>query len=325
MREQSLKVPSAPKVSIVILNWNQEGDTAECLESLKAIIYPNYEVILVDNGSVDGSDVNLKERFPYITLLKNEENLGFAEGSNVGIRYALKNGADYVLLLNNDTIVAENLLSELVKIAESDPKIGVVGAVNYYYDEPAKIWASGAQMISWWTGKRVDITHNQVDIGQFEANREVDYVPGSCLMIKASVVQEVGLMEPKYFSYYEETDWCYRVKRYGYKVIASLSAKVWHKVSQAAGKNAKCGVELVNYLYNRNIFLFLWRNSPSKCLTTSIPINLCRILIQYFKLYLKGDRLNAFLLRCALLDAFLNRYGSGSLDKILSRAESKPE
>lgn len=313
-----MKNRDEPKISIIILNWNQEEDTVECLESLQRLDYSNYEIILVDNGSVDGSSDKVKEKFPYITLLKNAENLGFAEGNNVGIRYALEKGTEYLLLLNNDTIVPENLLSELVKIAESDPKIGIVGAVNYYYDEPERIWASCAKMISWWTGTAIDITEDQIDKGQFEAIREVDYVPGSSLFIKSDVVKKIGVLESKFFNTFEETDWCFRAKKHGYKIIASLNAKVWHKASRATGPQSKHGINLITYFYSRNKFLFLWRNSPRRCLITSIPIHFCRILREYFKLCLKKEMLNASLLRYALLDAVLGRYGKGSLDRILS-------
>ncbi|NQT22324.1 MAG: glycosyltransferase family 2 protein, partial [Candidatus Omnitrophica bacterium] len=122
---------SEPRTSIVILNWNQKDDTAKCLKSLEKLLYKNYGIIVVDNGSKDGSPDFLKNNFSNITLIKNEENLGFAEGSNIGIRHALSVGTDYVLLLNNDLVVQEDFLGILVEAAEKDSKIGILGAVNY--------------------------------------------------------------------------------------------------------------------------------------------------------------------------------------------------
>ena len=122
------------KVTIILLNWNGKEDTIECLESLKHITYPNYEILLVDNGSTDGSVECFRERYPGMEIIENGENLGFAEGNNVGIRRAMDEGADYVLLLNNDTVVDPEFLGELVKVGESDPKIGIVGPKICYYN-----------------------------------------------------------------------------------------------------------------------------------------------------------------------------------------------
>ena len=130
-----------PKVSIIILNWNGLEDTIECLESLKKITHPNYEVIVVDNGS-EGNDAQmLQERFgDYIHIIRNDKNYGFAGGANIGMRYVLNNSAaDYVLLLNNDTVVDPEFLTELVKVAEADPAIGITGGKIYYYDNPGQL------------------------------------------------------------------------------------------------------------------------------------------------------------------------------------------
>src|SRR4030042_2187559 len=137
-----------PKVSIIILNWNGLEDTIECLNSLKKITYPNYKVILVDNGSKGNDARVLREKFgDYIHLIENDRNYGYAKGVNIGIRYALANSAsEYILLLNNDTVVAPDFLNQLVKLAESDSSVGIVGPKTYYYGSSSRLESIGARL-----------------------------------------------------------------------------------------------------------------------------------------------------------------------------------
>ncbi|MEJ2558119.1 MAG: glycosyltransferase family 2 protein [Anaerolineae bacterium] len=140
-----------PLVYVIVLNWNAEAVTAECLESLASLAYPKYRVVLVDNGSSDHSGEALARRFPDVCLLQMERNLGYTGGNNAGIRKALNAGADYVLLLNNDTIVAPDLLDQLVDIAESDTVIAVVNPKILFEDAPDRIWYA-AGYYNWWLG-----------------------------------------------------------------------------------------------------------------------------------------------------------------------------
>lgn len=132
-----------PKVSIIVLNWNRLMDTSECLETLQKVEYENKEIIVVDNGSSNGSQDYIRRNYHDIMLVENTENLGFAEGNNKGIQLALRNGADYVFLLNNDTIVDRNVIEELIEVAETDILIGFLGPKIYYYNEPNRIWSAG--------------------------------------------------------------------------------------------------------------------------------------------------------------------------------------
>jgi len=155
-----------PKVSIIILNWNGLKDTTECLESLKKVTYPNYEVIAMDNGS-QGSDVQvLQEKFgDYIHLIQNDKNYGFPEGCNIGMRYALIRGADCILLLSNDTVVDSEFLTEMVKVAEADSSIGITRSKIYYYYELNRIQAVGRK-INWWLGD-IETYGEEEDGGQY--------------------------------------------------------------------------------------------------------------------------------------------------------------
>jgi hypothetical protein len=247
-----------PRVSIIILNWNGKDDTIECLESLKNIFYSNYEIILVDNGSTDGSVKYFEEHYPEIEIIENGDNLGFAEGNNVAIKYVIDNGTDYVLLLNNDTIVGPDFLSELVSVAESDSEIGVVGPNVYYYSEISKIQSAGGK-IYWNRGKAPHFT-NKDDIKEISRVRDVDYIMGCALLAKSELVKKIGLLNKDYFAYWEETDWCVRSKKSGYRIVHVPKSKIWHK----GGSTSKKSSGFYEYYMTRNMFWFMKQNATKK-------------------------------------------------------------
>jgi len=251
---------SEPKVVIVVLNWNGKRVTVECLESLKQIDYSNYEILLVDNGSTDGSQECFRTRYPEIVLLENEANLGFAEGNNVGIRRAIDWHADYVLLLNNDTSVHKGFLSELVRVAQSDSRIGFVGPKIYYDDCHGQrdVIAFAGGRFNLWIGKARNIGDGEKDRGQYDDIKEVSYVQGACLLAKREVVQRIGLLDSTLFAYWEETDWCMRGCRAGYSSVFVPNAKIWHKVAASNG-----GVRSTYYL-TRNLFRFTKKHATGK-------------------------------------------------------------
>lgn len=223
-----------PKVFIIVLNWNGHQDTIECIHSIRKINYPRYEIVIVDNGSTDGSEKILRRSFPDIKLIQTGENLGFAEGNNVGIRYALENGADYAVILNNDTTVDANFVTELVNAAESDRSIGIVSSKIYFYDRPDVLWYAGA-VLDLKTGKSKHIGYNKKDAGQYDTMRETDRACGCSMMISRRACEAAGLMDAAYFCYGEEADWSLRVREAGYKVVFVPASKVWHKISSATG------------------------------------------------------------------------------------------
>jgi len=247
-----------PKVSIIILNWNDLDYTVHCLESLGKITHPNYDIIVVDNGSKGNDAEILREKFKdYIHIIENDKNYGFAEGCNIAMRYALENlSPDYILLLNNDTTVAPDFLAEMVKIAESDPLIGIAGPKIYFSDEPNKIQSVGAQ-IDWRKGQSFSVGHNEIDIGQFDKIREVDWVYGCALLIKRTTIKDIGLLDPAYFAYVEEVDWCVRCKKSGYKVVFIPKAKIWHKGHFAPDEMSS----LPLYYMTRNRFLLMKKHA----------------------------------------------------------------
>lgn len=244
-----------PLVYIILLNYNGYKDTIECVESLERITYSNYKIIIVDNASSDESEIILKEKFSQHIYIQTGSNLGFAGGNNVGIEYALKNGADYVCLLNNDTIVERDFLEPLVENAEKDKYIGVVSGKICYYNEPNKIWFAGGS-INPWTGITKHFKLNQIDKGKENVQITTGYVTGCLMLVKREVIINVGMMNDKYFLYYEETDWNVRIRRYGYKIIVDYRSKIYHKISASTSKVSN----LTTYYFIRNRHYFVNSN-----------------------------------------------------------------
>jgi GT2 family glycosyltransferase len=220
-----------PRVYVIILSWNGKEDTLRCLRSVQEVDYPRYRVLVVDNASEDGSTEAIRVAFPAVELIVNESNLGFSAGNDEGIQYALRNGADYVLLLNNDTQVERKVLTALVRACEGDPAVGLASAKVYYFDRPGVIYYAGARQGRLPLLPRV-IGVGEEDHGQYEQLEEVDYVWGQAMFIKRQVIESIGLLDPGFFMYYEDCDYCLRAKRAGYKIVCVPAARVWHQVAK---------------------------------------------------------------------------------------------
>jgi GT2 family glycosyltransferase len=226
-----------PKVSIIILNWNSCEDTIECIESLKEIDYRNYEIIIVDNAS-SGDDVKiLQDRFgDYIHIIANGRNEGFAGGCNIGMHYALEKGTDYILQLNNDTIVDARFLSEMIKVAEDDSAIGITGSKIYYYRYPSRLQSVGGKM-NWWLGQRTMCGWDEEDTGQYDTLTERDFVIGTSLLVKKIVIDKISFLDNiNFFCSFEDIDYCTRAKRAGFKIVYVPESKIWHKYGASFAK-----------------------------------------------------------------------------------------
>ena len=161
--------------------------------------------------------------------------------------------------MSNDTVVDEEFLTELVKVGDGDEMIGIVGAVNYYYDKPEKVWFAGGK-INFWNGKVYNIGVNEIDKGQHDMIKEADYVAGSCFLIKKEVIEKVGMLDHEYFAYWEEADWCVRARKAGYKVLYVPKAKIWHKVSSTNKKISG----FAEYHMTRNMFWFMKKHATRR-------------------------------------------------------------
>jgi hypothetical protein len=253
----------APRVAVIVLNWNGRDDSIACLESLQKVAYPSFDVMLVDNGSADGSVAAIHDRFPSLEIVETGRNLGFAEGNNVGIRIALDRGADYVLLLNNDTAVHPAILDELVAAAERCPEGGIFGAKILYHAEPARIWYAGAL----WHDDLMRFQHCYED-AQVRADDRgvapVDYACGCALLARSAMLRKVGLLDPIFFLTYEDTDLCFRARGAGFACYYVPAAKLWHKISTSFGGAQS---PLFVYFMTRNLLLWgerhlAWRRLP---------------------------------------------------------------
>ena len=291
-----------PKVFIIILNWNNWSDVIECLESLKNNDYPNYEVVIVDNGSKERPQAPSSD----IKIIYNKKNLGFSEGNNIGIKYALENGADYVLLLNNDTIVSNNFLSKLVKVAESDKEIGMTAPKIYSYDQKDKIWFAGGK-INWLYNKGEMKGYDEIDRGQYDLPemQNSDYLTGCCLLVKKNVIEKIGLLPEEYFLYYEDTDWSFSVQKAGFKNVFVPGSKIWHKGSKSSQEFS------VPYIYYhvRNGLILAKKYAPWY-IKPMIHLDVVWCIIkQFIKLFIPSKRfwINPILL--GIKDFYLNKKG----------------
>ena len=235
-----------PLVVSVILNTDRREDTLACLESLAKNTYSNHQAIVLDNASTDGSVQAIRNRFPNVRVIGLPVNQGYAGNNNVGIQAALEDGADWVFVLNEDTILSEDCIENLLYVAESDPQIGIVGPMIYHHDEPNIIQSAGGWLNNCWEAGHIG--ENEYDNGQYKLPRLVKWVSGCAILVRRTAIERTGMLDSRFFYYWEETEWCLRVSRAGWKILHIPEAKVWHK-----------GVQQ-NYKPNPNITYYNTRN-----------------------------------------------------------------
>lgn len=210
---------------VVVLNWNGWQDTIECLRSLDKLAYQHYRVLVIDNGSTDDSVARIKEQFPEIELIETGKNLGFAGANNLGILHALNRGAEFVWLLNNDTLVEPHSLSQLVEVALNNPEAGAVGSVLYYLDNPSQVQAWGGGRVNFLLGR----THHA------HQPARLDYLTAASLLIRRRVFESVGLLDDGFFMYWEDADFGYRMRKAGWKLAVAAETRILHKESASSG------------------------------------------------------------------------------------------
>ncbi|HBG46739.1 MAG TPA: glycosyltransferase family 2 protein [Deltaproteobacteria bacterium] len=257
------------KVYVVLLNWNGLKDTSECLESLEKAACPGLEIIVVDNGSTDGSLEALKKRFgAAVRFIENRTNLGFAGGCNAGLRQALSEGAEYVILLNNDTVVDADFARELLKAAETEPEAGIICSKIFFHDRPDVIWYAGAffnERLGWGRHRGYNDSGDK-----YRSTEETGRPTGCSMMVTRELCGKIGLFDEEYFCYCEDLDWGLRARKAGFKVLFAPASKVWHKVSSSSGGRSTA-VSL--YYSTRNMLMCVDKNSP-----LSFPLRQLRYL-----------------------------------------------
>lgn len=295
-----------PAVNIIVLNYNGCEDTLACLRSLEHLTYPNFTVIVVDNHSSDGSVEAVRAAHPNVKLIETGANLGFTGGNNVGIRYALQHGADYVMLLNNDTVAAPDMLDVMIEVMEAAPDIGVTGPMIYYYSAPDIIWSAGGA-IDWARGTTDMIGLNEEDKAQFGLSpRPVDFVTGCCLLARRETWERAGLLDEKFFMYYEETEWCVRAGRAGFRIVHVPMAMLWHKISI----ESRASSPRAHYYMTRNRLLFLRRTRAGLRPLMFTLIEYTRMIVSWsvYARWREKRPLRHIMLR-AIKDFSLGRFG----------------
>ncbi|MEO7795143.1 MAG: glycosyltransferase family 2 protein [Thermoanaerobaculia bacterium] len=224
-----------PGVLAIVLNYNGREMTLATVASLLALDYPKLGILVVDNGSTDGSDAAIAASFPSVRRLRTEVNLGISGGLNLGFRVGLDEGWDYLLPMNNDIEVAPDLLRELVAAAAADPAIGCAGPKCYYYfGDRNRLWSAGGKLRF-----RESVTRErgmgELDRGQYDRDGEVDYTNGALMLIRTAALRAAGLWDPVYHVSVEDADWCVRMKRAGFRCWYAHRARLWHMVSPTTG------------------------------------------------------------------------------------------
>ncbi len=306
---------SAARVFIVVLNFNNWRDTVECLDSLLEITYKNYSIVIVDNDSNDGSpekivthcrgiseeidilntneQITAHKKTVRIKLLRADKNGGYGYGNNLGIKYALSERADYVLIINNDTIVDPDFLQPLVNTCEDDKTMGIVSGKIYYYDKPDTIWSNGGHFHSC-TGKVEQFNFNEKDNGLIPEG-EINFISGCMWFIPVDVIREVGYINEEYFMYMEDIDYCHRVLERDYKLAVVPESRIFHK----AGDRDKSFSKFSVYWRSRNYMILLKRTEPFffnrilKALVFNIFYSIR--LIKYMKMSRIPDQLRGML------------------------------
>jgi GT2 family glycosyltransferase len=238
---------TAPRLYVIILNWNRPHDTVQCLTAVTQSTYPHLVPVVVDNGSTPGTLHHIRQAWPHIALLENGVNLGYAEGNNVGIRYALARQARYIVLLNNDALVQPDTFNQLIEAVAADPSVGAAGCKIPLFETPERLWAAGEAF------PRAE--PYPVDDGRFDTPRELDYAVGCCLLVRQEAILDVGLLDASFFAVHEELEWCYRLRQAGYRILYVPTAVVYHKVATSFTSNRS---PAYHYLYTRNQ-LRLWQ------------------------------------------------------------------
>jgi len=294
------------KLGIIIINWNRIKDTIECLESIRYYNkYLNSLIIVVDNFSNEA----INQLYEYETnkeinleIIVNKNNYGFAKANNIGVQYAIENDCEYILLLNNDTILVEDSFSRLIDLYNEN-EYGVIGLVNYHYPSNNKIWQAG------WKINRTTSKLNHVNqIPGFDGIVDVDFIPGSSIFTTSKVIASTGLFDENYFAYWEDADFCLKVKNKGYKVGFVNNSKLLHKV----GQSSPSGVQ--EYFFHRNRLYFFNKYSTNfiRSYFNILLNSTAKLILQMFHLNFK----NAKAIFYGIFDYHKGNMAEGSITKV---------
>jgi len=269
-----------PLVSIVLVNYNGLKDLKLCFDSLYNLANKNFELIFVDNNSQDNSVDFIRKNYPIVKVIELKKNYGFAGGNNIGVAEAI---GEYIVLLNTDTVVDKNWLTELVKVAEQSNNIGIVGSKNYYYHDKTEIFYAIGTCDKF--GNTGNIGNKKRDNALFNTQTNCFFVCGAALMIKRELYEKINLFDPSYFAYFEDVDLCWRTIISGYDVVYVPKSFIYHKVGQVI-KN----INRKRYLLERNKLRTVLKNYELKTLVKIMPKYFLQILFIIFESIFKKQK-----------------------------------
>lgn len=243
------------KVAVILVNWNSLQYTIDCIESLQQVTYRNFDIIVVDNGSTDGSGEKIKEKFSTILLITSEQNLGFTGGNNLALEFAIRHGYFYSLLLNNDTFVDPGFLEVLVTYMDNHPDTGIIQPKIYFHHNRSLLWNAGSYYNSW-LGRAYTKGYQQPSSADTEQIKEVDWITGCAFFTRNDILKESGLLADNLFIYFEDVDLSFRIRSEGYKLIYHPGSVIYH-IAGASSKNPVPGKE--GYL-NASVHYYNVRN-----------------------------------------------------------------
>ncbi|MGI5828168.1 MAG: glycosyltransferase family 2 protein [Patescibacteria group bacterium] len=301
------------KIGIIILNYNGLTDTRNCLQSLSKIKKNSFteQLFVIDYSSNSLEADILRKEFPKTTVIRKERNLGFAGGNNIGVKKALDWGADYVLLLNNDTVVSDDFLSNLYAYLKKHPKVGCVSPKIYFargYEFHKKRYKqTELGKVIWYAGGIIDWSNmyashrgvDEVDRGQFDTVVDTDFISGCCVLVRRKLFKDLGLLNEKLFLYWEDNDFSIRAKHAGWKLRYVPNAYIWHKNAGSSG----VGSEVQDYFMQRNRLWFGFTYAPLRTKLALVKQSLLQL----------GRSSNWS--RKGIVDFYLRRMGRGSWDK----------
>ncbi|OEK06761.1 glycosyltransferase family 2 protein [Roseivirga misakiensis] len=289
-----------PSVAIIIVNWNSVDVTRPCLASLRGLDYPAYKVIVVDNGSTDDSDKILESEFEEVVFLRNQENLGFTGGNNRGITYALEENFDFTMLLNNDTIVTPPFLSRLITAFGKDSSLGAVQPKILYNQERDVIWNAGGIFNKVWAITRTR-GQGEKDMGQYDEAGATPWVTGCCFLVKSSIIKQIGSLDDRFFIYYEDTDWSFRITKAGYSLGYEPSAQIYHEVGMSNNNRKNYGEgtlsPFTHYVTVRNHIYMIRKHQKGIYLVTAWLFQAYKVFVRlvYFFVSRKPKKFQATL------------------------------
>ena len=248
-----------PSIAVILVNWKKYNLTSNCIDSLNKSNYKNFKIILVDNEYSEKSLIDLRNKHKELIVFKEKNNLGFAGGNNIGIRYALENDYDYIMLLNNDTEVKENFILPLVERIEKDHFLGAVQPLILNFSNKSIIWNAGGKLNKFLGLTSTRLNNNKLN-SSIVFDDYTDWISGCCILIKSEILTKVGLLDEKFFNYYEDVDWSLRMKNLGYDLGFVKESIIYHHGSSSSkNKKTKEGVisSKIHYFNIRNHILLL--------------------------------------------------------------------